>query len=743
MEYISDRDYEYIINKYHDTTKPYDIMQRFVRHDAIFDESTGLDGDEIKAQILERDKENEHLSHPIRKALAFDFVLKNTRISCDDRDIFPNLNSMDRPLDVTLYHKWRKEVFGEIIPEVGKRRVLCQKEGVATMWPDFSHSVPDWERVFALGFSGLKSEAARAADALAEKRPLTDKEKDFFLAIDMTYASILALLDRYEKLAKKTPGSEKMAKALANIKVAPPATFYEVLLVDHIYFIVSEHIQGMQVRSVCNFDRILYPYYVNDLKKGVTEEEIRRDLAYFLLQIHSINNYWGQPVYLGGCRADGSTEINELSYLFLDVYDKMGIFNPKIQIKVAQSTPKAFICKALDMIRRGNNSIVFVSDATIRKSLMNMGATEEEARLCNVKGCYEYEVVGSMGCGMNYINLLKPMEYALHKGCDGVTGRFVGLKSEAPDSYADFDAFYNEYKRQLRFLLDTVMETVNDYEDYLEYINPQSMLAATYTAALERGRDPLSGGAKYNHTSMDVGFLADAADSLAMIKKYVFDKKELTLSRLVTALDANFEGYEDLRRKLYYDRDKYGNNKDLPDGFAKEIHAFITSYVCGKPSAKERLGEWCCGFHTARMCYIQGATTAASPNGRRLGDELAKNCSASMGQNREGATAAVLSITKLDATRAVDVSLDLGLLPSAVKGEDGLEAMYGIVMTFVKRGGHAVHINVFDADTLRDAQAHPEKYEDLQIRVCGWNVLWNNINKEEQDGFIRQAESLV
>jgi formate C-acetyltransferase len=114
-----------------------------------------------------------------------------------------------------------------------------------------------------------------------------------------------------------------------------------------------------------------------------------------------------------------------------------------------------------------------------------------------------------------------------------------------------------------------------------------------------------------------------------------------------------------------------------------------------------------------------------------------------MGQNREGATAAILSATKIDATSfSGDAALDLGLHPSAVKGEDGLEAMYALLLTFANRGGHALHINVFDANTLRDAQAHPEKYPDLQIRVCGWNVLWNNINKVEQDGFIRQAESL-
>ena len=229
-----------------------------------------------------------------------------------------------------------------------------------------------------------------------------------------------------------------------------------------------------------------------------------------------------------------------------------------------------------------------------------------------------------------------------------------------------------------------------------------------------------------------------------MIKKYVFERKEISLEALVAVLDKNFEGEEMLRRKLYHDPDKYGNNRDLPDGIAVAIKDVFLNNVKGRPNAEKRGGKWFFGFHVARMSYEQGKKTAASANGRRFGEELSKNVSASMGQNRAGATAAILSATKLDATDfASDASLDLGLLPSAVTGDDGLEAMYGLLMTFMKRNGHAIHINVFNADILRDAQANPEKYQDLQIRVCGWNVLWNNINKVEQDGFIKQAEGLI
>ncbi|MBQ3124651.1 MAG: hypothetical protein IJC09_04425 [Clostridia bacterium] len=738
MEYIKPQDYEYIMRKYHDPK----IVNgnRMIRKDDIFDPSTGMDGDLIRSEILRRDKEFEHLPHPVRKAKAFEFVLKNTRISCTPLDLFPAINSIDRPVNGTLTDLWSSEVFTEIIPEVAKKRAYYEDAGIVTMWPDYDHSVPVWDRIFELGFSGLLNESEKAR----KKRPLTDDEDAFFEGIKITYTAIIDLVLRLAELAKNTAGSEKLAKALGNIAHNAPKTFYEALLVDYLYFMLSEHIEGLQVRSLSNFDRLLYPFYENDIQNGITEDELRTDLAYFFLQFTAIGNYWNQPVFLGGCKENDETEINELSYVFLDVYDKMNIYNPKIQIKVADSTPKDFILKALDMIRHGNNSIVFVSDSTMRKALVRAGATEEEARLCNVKGCYEYSIQGSMSCGMNYLNLLKPLEYALHEGCDGVTGEFAGRKSPKISEYTTFEDFYAEYKNQLCYIIDTAIETVNAYEDYLAYINPQSMLSATYPACLEKGIDALGGGATKNGSSLAPGFIGDLADSLAMIKKYVYDKKEVTLSEFVAMLDANYDGNELFRRKLVADRDKYGNNKELPDSFAKDIASFIAAYVCGRPNSKKRGGKWNCSFHVARMSYDQGELTAASPNGRLRGEELSKNCSSSMGQNREGATAAILSITKIDASEFTgDAALDLGLLPSAVKGDDGLEAMYGLLMTFINRGGHAMHINVFDADTLRDAQKNPDKYQDLQIRVCGWNVRWNNIDKVEQDGFIRQAESLV
>ncbi len=734
MEYISQRDYEYVMNKHHQVELG--EKGRFRRNDAIFAPDSGLSPDEVMAGLFETVRQNEGEPHVICKARALAYVLKNTRIACDARDIFPAINMIDRPLNAVLMQKWKNEVFNEIIPEVGARRAQLERDGIVTIWPDFDHSVPVWERVFSLGFRGLLEESEQARKSKAR----TKEEDLFFEGIKVTYEAILAFLDRLYDCAEEG----KMKNALASLRKGAPQSFYEALLLSYLYFMISEHIDSLQVRSLSNFDRLFYPFYERDLARGVSEEEIRHDLAHYLLQFTSIANYWNQPVYLGGENKDGTPVTNPLSYLFLDVYDRMGIMNPKVQIKMTATMPKDFICKALDMIRRGHNSIVFVMEPTIRRALMRAGVDEEAARLCDVKGCYEYSIQGSYGAGMNYVNLLKPLEYALHEGCDGVNGTFALKKAPAPDTYKTFEDFFEEYKRQLLSVIDVTVETVNAFEGYLSEINPLSMLSATFPSCLEKAKDAIGGGGRTNATCMMFGFLADAADSLMMIKKYVYEKKELTLSEFVSILDRNYEGHEAFRQKLRADREKYGNNRARPDKIAKELADFAVSSVKGRPNSEKRGGRWCCGFHVARQSYDQGKKTAASPNGRLFGEELSKNASASMGMNREGATAAVLSVTKIDATSFTsDFALDMGLLPSAVQGEDGLLAMYGLLTTFLARGGHALHINVFSADKLRDAQAHPEKYEDLQIRVCGWNVLWNNINKEEQDGFIRQAEALI
>ena len=201
MYYIKNEDYEYIKNKYHDSSKPWkNDSNRFICNEGLFDEKTGLSPEEVIAGIWENDKKYENLPHPVRKARAFEFVLKNTRISCDARDRFPAICSIDRPINKTLVAAWRKEVFGEMIPEVEAKRREYEKKGMATIWPDYDHSVPVWDRVFALGFTGILKEAGEAAEK--HKGILSEKETAFFEGIDITYNAIIDFVGRLIEISE-------------------------------------------------------------------------------------------------------------------------------------------------------------------------------------------------------------------------------------------------------------------------------------------------------------------------------------------------------------------------------------------------------------------------------------------------------------------------------------------------------------------------------------------------------------
>ena len=741
MMYFSDESYHYIMNKFHDTNKPFNSLMRLTRNDAIFDPATGMDPDLIRTKILENDEQYSDRSHFFRKAKALEFALDNTRIDCDSRDIFPAINCTDRPVEKTLVNRWQKEVFRTIIPEVTARMDLQNKTGVSLLYPDYCHTLPIWDTIFAKGFTGVLEDIRTAKAKKAAETELTSEQKDFYEGLEVTHVAMLRFFGRIAALAETIPGCEDMAHALRVIQNGPPTTFYEALMIDLLYFLISEHMDALQVRSSGHFDRLFYPFYKKDLEQGVSEDVLKTQLAHFFLQFVAINNYYGQPVYIGGTDENGNTEVNHLSYVFLEVYDNMKIVTPKVQIKYnPKTTPKPFARKILDMIRRGHNSLVFVSEDHIRNTLRRIGIPEKDIVHADIKGCYEFLVHGGMDTEDQQLNLLKPLEFALHGGKDALTGDLVGLECKV--DYPTFADLMAEYKRQLKYIIDTTMELVNTFEHYLTYMNPQPLQTGTFTKSLAMGIDPNSGSGVTNNTYMCLGAIGSIADSLTAIKKFVYDKKLFTLEELIHILDCDFEGYEAVHRMLNNDPDKYGNNLPLPDGIANEVVSFATSCINGKPNAPIRGGWWGCSTHIARGIYDHGKKTAASADGRHCGGELSKNLTPTLGKNHKGVTAAVLSVTKFDPfTIHENPALDAAFSASAVKGEDGLDAMHGVLDTFIARGGGVMQMNVVNADVLRKAQKNPEQYTDLQIRVSGWSVQFNDIKKEEQDGFIRQAET--
>ncbi|MBQ4044182.1 MAG: hypothetical protein IJD06_09325 [Clostridia bacterium] len=740
MQYIPEADLRYILDKYNDVTGRSDTGKRFLCCDRTYDMSTGPDAHTLAEGLRAFLANLTDTDHAVIKAKAFAYVLENSIINVSPCDYFVGFHAMNRVVNKVLTGAWQAEIVREKISDAPRRKQLLEQQGAVKMWPDFDHSVPNYDYILPLGFVGMLE---KVREAKANFGPMTEKQSAFFASIEIELNAVLSLLDRFIAFGEAHPNEKSgvVLPALRSLRTGAPQTTYEVLLFLYIYYVLSEHVEGLQVRSLSNLDRMLYPFYVKDRQAGVTEEQIRQYIAYFLMQYASIGNYFNQPVYLGGTEPDGSCVVNEMSYILLDVYDSLGIMNPKFQLKYGANTPRDFLEKALDMVRRGHNSIVFVSDETVISVLESVGCSHEDACRANISGCYEYSIPEGITHLGNFVNLAKMVEYALFNGCDMRSGESMGLSLGEAESFADFEEFFGAVTGYLCHTIDELTSVTGMYLPYYEEMNPMPLFSATRTTGLEMGCDAYARGAERFFDGMQLGALGTAADSLAMIYKYVYEKRQITMAELKEALRTDFADCPELRYTLRRDPDKYGNNRDLPDSLAVRLTEAAAAHVNGRPDGR-RGGFWYAGTHVSTRYLDWKDATGATADGRIRGEELSKNATPAQGIAVSGAAAAILSLTKLDACKLLsDLPLDLSLVPASFRGEEGMAAMLSLLDVYRLRGGHAIQFNVLDAETLRQAQQNPQQYRDLQIRVCGWNAHFTSMNEKEQNAFIDAAES--
>lgn len=743
---ITKTDRYYIERKYHDPDKEYNAFKRMAYHGIGYIEESGLDDTELLKGLEELSFKTEQLPHPVARAMAIKYVLENERLYINEHDYFVGLYSLNRLANNTTFKKWERESRAYRAPETLQRGDDFNRSGAVMIWVDYDHVVPDWKSLMELGFSGIRERAREYKRKHKENGTLNSEMTAFFEGIEIQYTAIIDLIDRMYHTAIKQ-GFEKagdIAECLKNLRDGAPTSFYEALQLIYIYFIISESIDSYQVRSLGNgLDNTLYAFYKNDLESGkITKEDAHNYLSYFLMQWSAIGNYWGQPFYMGGTNLDGSTKYNELSYEILDVYDNLEIYNPKIQLKINENTPDNILNKAFDMVRRKNASIVFCCEPAMIKAIMGYGATYEEALNYDIRGCYETGVRANEVCSTSgYVNAAKAVEFVFTNGFDTVTNKQVGIKTGEISEIKTFEDFYFAFLKQWEYLIEQSMKITNDAERFLAFVNPSSMYSATIETSLKNGRDGYGGGVKFNNNAiLNCGF-ASAVDSLIAVKEFVFDKKEISLTELARVLKNNWQGYELLQAKVKKSTHKYGNNDTVADTYASAMASYFANKVNNVPNG--RGGVYKAIFHSARAFVIQGEKTGALPYGRLAGEELSKNASAVPGVDKNGITALIESATKLSPSDYHEsFCLDIMLHPSAVDGENGFNIFKGILMTYLKKGGQSIQFNIFNTETLRDAQKNPEKYKNLQVRVCGWNTLWNNMSKKEQDTYILRAENI-
>ena len=732
-----------------DDDRPY-LIQKF--RNPVFEAGSGLPQEKISENIpaLADSLRAQGLPKPVVKARCFEYVCQNMFIDVNPHDSFPGFGCYDRnhrPLRPLLC-KWDQEIDETVNKESADIIQARNEAGLHTIWKDFDHSVPDWDAMLELGYPGLLARMREYRKKHEENGTLTPAVAAHFDGMEIT---VNALLDHIGKLIDFArlhhaghPRIEREIRCLEQLRNGPPQDFYEVLMLIYLHFFYCEHIDHMQVRSLGgNLDVLLQPCYERDLQeKRYSPEDIRELLTCFLMQWGSIDNYWGHPFYLGGTAADGSSLYNELSLIILDIADDLHLPTPKIQLKIARNTPDRVWEKALRMVRDGHSSLVFVNDEGIQRVMTGYGYSADEARTCNITGCYEFAARGtSNGTGAGHINMMKCFELIFNNGVDPATGYTV--RCGAPDlaEITDFDTFYDAYLCYLDDLIETLIQCAKGNEANLHEVNPSPLYSITVLNSLQTGRDAFANGNIYNNSGIMLCGLGTAVDALIAVKKFVFTQKELSLADFGSILARNWEGAEALRSRILRDPDKFGNGIREVDAYAQQLSRHIGEKINRRPNV--RGGIYVASAHCARQFIEQGERTGATPDGRLAGEEFSKNLSPTMGMDRNGVTALIRSVCSMDAMDFPgDFPLDVMMHPTTVQGAEGLAALRALIRTYFAKGGLAIHFNIFDAAELEAAQKNPEKYASLQIRVCGWNVRFVELAKPEQDAYILRAKNI-
>ncbi len=684
---------------------------------------SGVPFDELQRQCAQSEQqwEADGCSHAIIKARTLAYILDHAQIAVDRADIFADkLNG--RGIVAAQKNRWLADVY-ETMHDDRAAVLTAMACGAYRANADFGHTSVDMQAVLDLGLAGLRG---RLNAARAQHTTLTAEQADFYDAGDMALAAFIRYVRRHAAAVKDLDSARYTC--LTHIADGAPQTLYEALQLIWLWFYVHEFIGDTRLRTLGRLDMLLYPYYRQAIDShAMTTADVQELLRYFLLKIWAAKVPFDLPFMLGGTDAHGNEVTNELSYLFISTYNELHIHSPKIHIRVSDRTPPNFLKAVLSCIRGGNSSLLFVNEPVAARSLEQVGITKADAENFILIGCYEPAVNGvEIGCtGCASVNMAKALEYVFRSAV----------------TPPDYEAFVAEVKRHITALAQNAMAFMRRVEPHYYTANPDPLLSVTYALCVKTGTDAYNSGAKYNNSSVNFACLASVTDSLLAVKELVYDRQVLSFDALRTVLLNNWDNAADIRRQAKALTDKYGNAAPQSTALAQELALFAAGLVNNQPNG--RGGVFKAGLYSIDHCFTYGEKTMATPDGRLSGEPLSKNLCAVTAMDKQGITALIRTVTAIDLTQFPNGSvLDVVLHPTAVDGDDGLEAMLGLLIAYFRQGGFALHGNVFDAHVLRKAQAHPAQYANLQVRLCGWNVFFADLTRAEQDAFIQQAEAL-
>jgi len=682
-------------------------------------------------------------------------------------------NEVDELLELIPFWNGKALYSDIIVQRVYDEKLITGMNRIGTAAPNIAiangtnegHICVGYEKLLKLGYKGIIKEVESYQSKLNKTDNKYQDMFNFYEAVKICYNAAIHFSKRYSKLAFKMASIERnklrkkeleiIGEMMDNFTKGTAESFYEAIQLIHFTQNIINIIYQRSVVALGRLDQILWPYYKNDLEK----EKITRDFALELIEELNLKLTWNatllptdyttvanalgqntQTITISGVDKDGNDVTNEVSYLFLEAYKNIKAFTTNLSIRVHKKSPERFLKNALKVFQ-STSGFAFYNDDIIIPAMIKTGYTIEDARDYAIIGCVEPSSQGNTfaATGRIFINLPGVLELTLNNGYCNLTQHISGLETGDPVDFGTYDELYNALTRQLRYNIEKSVKIAQIGDEETMKFFPQPFVSAIIDGCIEKGKDYTAGGAKYNFSSITAYGFATLVDSLYNIKMVVYEEKLISLPDLIQILNSNFDKHEELRQRLINKYDKWGNDIEEIDKLANDLWNLFCSEVVKHKCMRD--GHYNSGAYSMGVHVIEGLFTRASADGRKATQPLSNSLSPVNRVEKNGLTATLNSIAKLNYELATNgVAVNVRLHPQNLEGDENLEKLYYLLKGYFESGGMQLQLNVVSTETLRDAQKHPEKYLDLIVKVGGYNATFVDLGTPIQNDIINRLE---
>jgi pyruvate formate-lyase/glycerol dehydratase family glycyl radical enzyme len=679
------------------------------------------------------------------------------------RSVYPEYNLDGLTAETTPAEVWdawqgrtlKDEVYGAFPEDLARaeRELAC---AYATgSGSGFGHVIVDYEKALRVGFRAIIREARQR---LAEA-PAGDVEgRSFLEAVAIAAAGIIRWAERYaehlerdaltESDAGRRAELEAMARVCRHVPAEPATTLHEALQsfwFTHLAMHVEQY--GWSI-SAGRFDQYIAPFYAADLAAGRISAAQGWELL-LSLWVKFMENVGTrlkttifQNLTLGGQDAAGRDQSNEVSHLCLDASVALRFNQPALSVRWHPGIDPAFWDHVHGTIAQGLGLPALFNDNVILEALTSHGVSREDAVGYGIVGCVEACVPGRQQgvTAGGHLNVAKALELALNQGISLVSGERIGVSTPAPETFDGYDDLWRALEEQVLYLSSLNIQATQIAGAVQRRRGHCPLMSALLDDCVARRRDLVAGGTRYSLPGVSVFGNSNVYDGLAAIRKFVCEERRVSWAELRRALQADFQGHEPLRRMLANGAPRWGNDRDDVDGLANEVNALYAGFCWAH--ADPRGGRYTCGVWPVEGHVHSGRWTGAGPDGRRAGTTLADGVGACHGADRGGPTALLRSVAKLNNVDhwAAGNTCNIKFSRSLIAAPSGVGLLRDLVTTYMRLGGQQLQINVVDAETLRDARVHPERYQDLIVRVAGFSAYFTLLSADVQDEIIMRTE---